>query len=291
MAIYYFDKHPKEYNSRNFGDDINPFLLGRILSDSILKSEKVCVLGIGTIINDVHINAVKHFEKKVVFSSGVGYGTLTENLDDSWDFVCVRGPRSAESLSLPTEKGICDGAVLLSDFFDVKPQEKRDIGVTFIPHIATHWSSGIPLGRSVCALGMNYLTPDVEPEIFIDQVSRSKLVITEAMHGAILADTMRVPWIPVSICEHLNYKWMDWFDSMDMKYQISLVKPTLWNPRTPQWKVGVKIPYSYLKSILVRRSIAGVRDNVGSVMSNDAVLSERKKALYDCVDYINKTYS
>lgn len=291
MAIYYFDKHPRDYNSRNFGDDINPFLLGKLFSDSVLKSTKVCVLGIGTIINDEHIRAVNHFEKKVVFSSGVGYGALTEKLDDSWDFVCVRGPRSAESLALPIEKGICDGAVLLSDYFSVKSPAERDIDVTFIPHVATHWSSGAPLAKTVRALGMNYLTPDIEPEQFVDQVSRSKLVITEAMHGAILSDTMRVPWVPISIRYHLNFKWMDWFDSMDLKYQTSQVKPFLWNAPADRWKAVAKMPYSYFKSELVKRSIETIRKNDGPVLSSDSVLSDRKKALHRCVDYINERYS
>jgi len=291
MAIYYFDKHQKDFNSRNFGDDINPFLLGRLFNDSILESTKVCVLGIGTIINDEHIRAVQGFEKKVVFSSGVGYGELTEKLDASWDVVCVRGPRSAESLSLPAEKGICDGAVLLSDYFPVRPAADRDIGVTFIPHVATHWSSGKPLSRAVHALGINYLTPDIEPERFIEQVSRSRLVITEAMHGAILSDTMRVPWVPVSIRYHLNFKWIDWFESMGLNYQTRHIKPILWNPPAPRWRAAIKAPYSYLKSRVAQRSIWEISKNASPILSSDRVLSERKKALYRCVDSINQRYS
>jgi succinoglycan biosynthesis protein ExoV len=54
-------------------------------------------------------------------------------------------------------------------------------------------------------------------------------VLTEAMHGAIVADTLRVPFVPlVSSREISSFKWMDWTLSMDLPYRpIRLPASTL----------------------------------------------------------------
>ena len=39
------------------------------------------------------------------------------------------------------------------------------------------------------------------------------------MHGAIIADTLRIPWIPISTRPSINtFKWLDWCESMELEY-------------------------------------------------------------------------
>jgi succinoglycan biosynthesis protein ExoV len=52
-------------------------------------------------------------------------------------------------------------------------------------------------------------------------------VVTEAMHGAIVADTLRIPWIPV-VCspEIATFKWRDWTASLDLPYRPIAIPPS-----------------------------------------------------------------
>ncbi|WP_157755400.1 polysaccharide pyruvyl transferase family protein [Marinobacter salinus] len=256
----------------------------------IIESKEVCIVGIGTLINDKNVNFLRNFPKKIVFSSGVGYGGLTRTFDDSWDFSCVRGPNSAEQLRLKKERGICDGAVLLSDFYPVIPKQQRNEGIVFIPHLKTDWSAGIPLSKMAKRAGASYLPPNVPLDEFIAAVSGADLVITEAMHGAILADTMRVPWIPVNVHEHNRFKWEDWFSSLELKYQSHSLSPLIWNPTKHGYYRYLKIPYQLIKEELFLRSLKQVIAYSEPILSSDKILSAKKEKLYECVRYINEKY-
>ena len=289
MAIHYFRDHVTVHNSRNFGDDINPFLLGALFHRSIIDSEDVCIVGIGTIINDGLIAKLARFRRKIVFSSGVGYGPVTpEQFDDSWRFVCVRGPHSAERLRLPAERAICDGAVLLSRFFPPVASSQR-AGVVFIPHINTSWVSGRVLAGICADLGFRYLSPDVDERDFIDGVRHARLVITEAMHGAILADAMRVPWIAVQLCFHEAFKWRDWFASIDLPYRSAPLRPNVWNAPDDARRY-LKLPYQLAKCWLMRSRLRTLAHEAEPLLSRDGLLEARSAQLSERVDEINRTW-
>ena len=45
------------------------------------------------------------------------------------------------------------------------------------------------------------------------------------MHGAIVADTLRVPWIPVRTNPKiLPFKWLDWCQSVKLPYRYEVIK-------------------------------------------------------------------
>src|SRR3546814_7754189 len=90
-------------------------------------------------------------------------------------------------MKVDASKAVCDGAVLLSDYYDIVPAAKRE-RVAFVPHVNTTWAIGRGL-REICGeLGLAYVSPDLPRDEFVREISRSDLVLTEAMHGAILAD-------------------------------------------------------------------------------------------------------
>src|SRR3569623_1144475 len=51
--------------------------------------------------------------------------------------------------------------------------------------------------------------------------------MTEAIHGAIVADTLRVPWIPVACSpEVAPFKWIDWTQSLGLDYRPIRLPPS-----------------------------------------------------------------
>jgi succinoglycan biosynthesis protein ExoV len=295
VALHYFKDFGAQYGSRNFGDDINPWFLPRVLRPEIIQSNRICLVGIGTILNDKNAAQVAHFDRKVVFTSGVGYGEVSSSYDSTWDFVCVRGPRSAEVLGLAPELGICDGAILLGDLYPARPLSGRD-GVVFIPHVRTGWLCGIGLRRICHDLSIGYLAPDAPFETFIETIRSARLVITEAMHGAILADTLRTPWVPIEFLHHHKFKWQDWFDSIELPYECRIMQPVVWDKgRSGKMsaKAVARIMYQrvLMKQTRAKHALRGILREAVPILSTDDVLSNRKQRLIDRVRYINDTYS
>ncbi len=293
MALHYFTDYELSHNSLNFGDSINPMLCKHFFHKSIMSSEEICLVGIGTILNDQNIERVQSYKKKIIFSSGTGYGdfNLCENDRDSWDFTCVRGPLTAEKLNLPEEKAICDGAILLSDLFPPAPASQRD-GILFIPHVNTVWSSGKSLEKICKSLDIKMLSPGVKTEEFINAVRNAELVITEAMHGAILADTMRTPWIPFDMRDVEPFKWQDWFASINLKGKPIPVKPMLYDEQNifsiNKAPIYVK---ARLKQYIVKQKIKKLLNTANPFLSEDCVLQQKITELHAKVDYINDIYA
>jgi succinoglycan biosynthesis protein ExoV len=295
VALHYYKTFGPQSRLQNFGDDINPWFLPRLFRPEIIESTRICLVGIGTILNDHNAAQIAHFERKVVFTSGVGYGEVRSLYDGTWDFVCVRGPRSAESLGLAPEMGICDGAVLLSEHYPAKPPSERE-GVIFIPHVRTGLVCGVGLRRICHDLSIGYLTPDAPFETFIDTIRSARLVITEAMHGAILADTLRTPWVPIEFLYHHKFKWQDWFASIELPYERHVMQPVFWDKgRSGKMSARALARIMYqrmlMKQARARFALRDILREAVPILSADDVLSDRKKRLIDRVRYINDTYS
>lgn len=295
MALHYYKGFGTKHRSQNFGDDINPWFLPRLFRPEIIQSDRICLVGIGTILNDENAARIGHFDRKVVFTTGVGYGKVTPPYDSTWDFACVRGPRSAKLLGLAPETGISDGAILLSDVYPAKPRTARD-GVIFIPHVLTGWLCGIGLRRICHDLSIGFLTPDVSFETFIETIRSARLVITEAMHGAILADALRTPWIPIEFLHHQKFKWQDWFDSMELPYESRVMQPVFFDKGRGGEKPAKTLVRNIYQRVLMirtraRHALRGILSEAVPVLSADDVLSNRKQRLIERVRYINDTYS
>ena len=67
---------------------------------------------------------------------------------------------------------------------------------------------------------MTFVDPRWPVDRILDAFDRATLVIAEAMHGAIIADTLRIPWIPVVASPAIDpFKWRDWTASLDLPYR------------------------------------------------------------------------
>ncbi len=79
---------------------------------------------------------------------------------------------------------------------------------------------GIDFERICARLGINYIDPCGPIEDVLRGIEDSNKIVAEAMHGAIVADALRVPWVPVQLSDRiLNLKWWDWCRSLNMEYK------------------------------------------------------------------------
>ncbi len=215
MKLYY-------YKSKlgNFGDDLNRWLWTDLLPDFFNDDEDIRFSGIGTIISPEMPKA----KKWIVFGSGIGYGFPPEGFgDESWHIMCVRGPLSANVLGLTKQQYITDGAAFLYCHPEFTPlQDSERSGVLFIPH---HKALAHGQWEKVCAMaGVTYVDPRTEAKAVIQKIRHAKLVLADAMHAAIIADAMRVPWVPmVTSTDISTFKWLDWAQTIDCAYRPTVL--------------------------------------------------------------------
>lgn len=240
LSLYYH-----KAKGGNFGDDLNTWLW-RVLLPGVVDSSNVydgsgnssIFIGIGSILN----HYIPAGRDAAVLGAGHAYGGLPPM--DRLRVYAVRGPLTAKTLGLPHSSVATDAAALLSTvpLPDPKPQRERWL---FMPH-----ASGLeripwkPICRS---LGIGYVDPRSDTLETIAQIQSADGVIAEAMHAAIVADTLRVPWIPIRVAKGADpSKWTDWCASLNVVYKPVLYKPPVrgvTNPSVPRLLArGVNAP-------------------------------------------------
>jgi len=195
----------------NFGDDLNPWLWPRLAPGLLDDDDGVDFVGIGTLLND----SLRRGPRRVVFSSGAGYGR-PPRLDDAWTISCVRGPLTAAALGLPPGAALTDGAALVAAL--PRPGGEAHGRVAFMPHHRTVEMADWP---ALCSsLGFVCIDPRRPVDDVLIAIAGARLLISEALHGAIVADALRVPWVAVSASSHTYpFKWEDWCASLDLPYR------------------------------------------------------------------------
>jgi succinoglycan biosynthesis protein ExoV len=205
----------------NFGDELNATMWDHILPAGFLDDDPgELFVGIGSIIQHDYPAAAR----KVVVGAGYGgYTRMPDVHDGSWDIRFVRGPQTAEALGIDPALAIVDAAVLLRATPLPEPEPGIDIG--FMPHFESlergNWAEACRLA------GIRLIDPTRPTDEVIAAIRGAKLLITEAMHGAIVADAMRTPWIAVRTMHSVHrYKWFDWARSLEIDYRPAFLMPS-----------------------------------------------------------------
>lgn len=213
--IYYNGRSNIDYSAPNFGDELNLWLWPKIFPDLLNKHHDILFIGIGTLLNIKLVARLPKDKLKIVVGTGVGYGT-PPILDDTWKIYSVRGILSAKSLNIPLELGIADPAILLGSL--VQPTTKK-YSFSYVPHYLEAIINGKSL-QAICQdLDIHYIDPTHDIDQVIENINATKILFAEAMHGAIVADTLRIPWIPVKThARILEFKWCDWLSTTNLRY-------------------------------------------------------------------------
>lgn len=212
MKLFYYKFQNRFPDGRNFGDDLNPWLWKKLLPGVLDEDENTLFVGIGTLLNE---NLPKA-GRTVVFGTGVGYHK-PPNIDDSWTIYCLRGLLSAQALGVSSELAITDGAVLIRRLFSATSSKVHRFA--YMPHVVQAYRNGKAWNEVCEQLGFKYIDPRWSIEQVLSAISQTEILLAEAMHGAIVADALRVPWIPIRTSSNiLEFKWRDWCSSLGVEY-------------------------------------------------------------------------
>ena len=139
-----------------------------------------------------------------------------------------------------------------------------------MPHHST--AHGNEWQQACKALDIHYIDPfGFDIEDITRQIADSRLLIAEAMHGAIIADTFRVPWIPVSsVPETKPFKWQDWCETIGLSYVPQSMTPIFPNRSGRWWKGCI----NRIKQALRRKELGSAKKaRARALLSSDDTLN------------------
>ncbi len=229
----------------NLGDDLNHWLWPRILNPDFLARPGV-FMGIGSVIHPDHFRRLPPEQPLYVFGAGCRSArNPLENTDIEAHLAMVRGPLSARALGLSLDKAGLDAAYVIqfTDEYDSWRALPKKHNVTLIPYFRSGSLVHYPLIKQIKK--WNVLRSDHYGSIAqaMQTIASSRCVLTESLHGAILADALRVPWMRLVYYlerpqerETGQFKWKDWQESLNIP-----CIPTLKIPLEPHyWLSGKK---------------------------------------------------
>ncbi len=251
------------HSENNVGDQLNSWLWEDLLGVPVdeLMPRDALFIGIGTILrNTIPANP----RTKYVMGAGCGYDpppTLTED----WNLIMVRGPLTAKLLGISEDVAVSDPGILVRRYYQKNPNAAK---VGFMPH----YSSAILCDwESICAdADITFLNPMFKIDDLMKDFSECRLIITEAMHGAIMADALRVPWVAVKTRGSiLKFKWMDWAQSLDISFKFQYLPPP--------YRAGLKGRLGALLRPLVVSRLRSIRNQPGILSRVDILDSASRE--------------
>jgi len=296
MKLTYFQGIPP-----NFGDEVNAMMWQHLLPAGFLDEDDTTLfLGVGSILWDFLPKA----PRKIVAGSGYGGYTAPPDVHDgSWEVLWLRGPRTADHLRLPRAQAITDAAVLLRAIPLPVPAVVPGDGVCFMPHVDSMARGDWP---RVCAMaGITFLDPRAPVDGTLALIRGARLVITEAMHGAIIADALRRPWVGV-LPTHTAHraKWDDWALSLDIALAPVRLGPSNlregWTRLTGLYATGQRsrlvmdgplaFPANYAVAERTARQLQRLASGATAQLSSDAAIERATERCLDALDlFVTRT--
>ena len=160
---------------------------------------------------------------------------LRASLKDSHEngeikFLLTRGPLTCTLLGLnESPPRFVDGGYLVRRLSEahkyIRAEKRHRIGL--MPHYTAAVNS--PSLKKACQrLGWTYIDPRDGVDHCMREIAGCELFLTEALHGAIVADALRVKWIPFRTSDDIyRLKWLDFFASIEKKYDPMSI-PVKW---------------------------------------------------------------
>lgn len=217
----------------NFGDDLNEWLWPRLIPDFEKSAAADWLVGIGTIL-DERLNRLEG--TKLIIGSGYRPGKWNPVVKKDWKILFVRGPLTAERYGLEEGFALSDPALWVAEHWKREQKREQTGGeqVGFMPHYFT--GREIDCEEACLRGGVKFINPGWDVERTLREIGSLDRVIVEAMHGAIVADALGIPWMRVKALswrreseQVADFKWTDWARSVGVEPEAKLVE------KIPYW--------------------------------------------------------
>lgn len=279
----------------NFGDDLNGWLWPKFFGES--NSNDDYFLGIGSMLFNENkmLDKLTH-KKKIVFGSGVKPSNTSLNINETWDIQFLRGPLSVGALGNKYEY-ISDAAYalrLIKDFGIIKNVEKK-YEVSLMPYFhSVEYFNWEDISKK---LGYHYISPLSKSgvEHTLTEIAASRFIISEAMHGAIIADALRIPWsrfilsTPYTEGQMISeFKWMDWLYSVQLLIDNPVYIQFYRNSFVNKWiktLTAKTVDAKFLIRNIVKKDILSELSTVKNFyLSKDAIVKEIDERIQQKID-------
>ncbi len=267
----------------NIGDDLNEWLWPDLLDLNNVKKD-IKLIGVGSIITSALENEKDFLEStKITLGSGVRGIDSLPNLNTNWDLSFLRGPISSLYLTGNLDNYITDGAycLRLHSKFKMLHSTKKRHPIAFMPYLRT--SHLIPWEKICKELGIHYISPHPLEgiESKLKEIASCEYIITEAMHGGILADIFRIPWTKFQFASNLfegnntnELKWQDWTRGLGIQYEtynsVEFPKKVTFIPQL--YTSYIKLKKNHL-SDKIKVGLQNIINKRPQSLSNDSTLS------------------
>lgn len=267
----------------NVGDALNTWLWPKLIPELDTLDQHGTLFGIGSIL-DERLNSPG---PKYILGSGARRRNPGIDVKTDLRVFAVRGPLTAAALELEPSLAIIDPASMIARHYRTPASAHREVGI--VPYFSSpHGPWNIIAER----LGYRLISPHLGVDEFLFELSQCKFVITEAMHGAILADGLRIPWRPIRAnCLALEgptstYKWTDWCQSVDVPF-VPVDLPALWDmPKNiiGSTRTGIKMRW-------IERKLQSIVSGKTRCLSQAAVLNDRLDHFEDTIGEFRRASS
>jgi len=275
-------------NGANFGDELNFLIAPKLFGEAInawhpanrassedLHADDTLLVAVGSLMN----NNTPVVNRKIVFGAGFGYGTVPRL--ENWDVLFTRGPISNMILGLNASQEAVDAAYVLALMGYAKAEKPK--WKLIIPHYKNPLVASLfPSNEQATYVLGDYiiLNPLANVDQILALITDAEYVIAEAMHGAIVADAMRVPWVAALMGTEVNeLKWHDWLLAFGERYE-----PLELLPRMSKRSLGYRVKHKM--KINVNQLTAELLGNINTAgilgrlcVTSDSVLDRK----LDCI--------
>lgn len=264
----------------NFGDDLNVWLWPQLLGDFKDYPSQIDFVGIGSILDN---RILEHkTQQKIIFGSGVRDVDFQISPSDNCEIKFVRGPITSRLMG--DAKFITDAAYALR-LLEKNEITTKKYKASYIPYFRNFYNFNWKLFEQLS--GIHVINPTANIEQVIKEINSSETIYTSAMHGAILADIYRVPWLRVRFNKtgyESNFtselKWQDWLRTIGKAEIPTIDLDFNLNQKFSKLTQSIKM-YSLIKKL---------KSTTLFSLSDDKILSEIDEKLAQEVENFIKTY-